>query len=180
MREHFYEIRSGSNKTFHRAWREYAGRHDVTLHSELITMNHTFEQIMAWEEYAVDEQMNKGTSLNMIPGGFKGMKYLHEHRLTNTPKVSLKERDTAIIKYQAQNPRAGVPNLIISGLWNSEEYAQKVICGAEGRLSANQIRKIRELNESSIPIEKITVMVKAKDIHQVERVLSGKTYSRIQ
>ncbi|KAF3984790.1 MAG: hypothetical protein HFP81_00335 [Methylococcales symbiont of Hymedesmia sp. n. MRB-2018] len=179
MSEHFNEIRSGSNKTFHRAWREYAGRSDVLLSSELITTNHTFEQIMAWEEWAVDEQMDNGTSLNMILGGFKGMKHLHEHRLTNKPVVSLKERDAAIIKYQALHPRAGIPNLIISELWNNEEYALKVICGVEGRLSADQVRKIRELNELSIPVEKITERVKAKNVAQVERVLSGKTYSRI-
>ena len=35
---------------------------------------------MDWEEWAVDEQMNAKTSLNMIPGGFKGMKFLHKHR----------------------------------------------------------------------------------------------------
>lgn len=179
MSEHFNEVRSGSNKTFHRAWREYAGRSDVLLSSELITTNHTFDQIMAWEEWAVDEQMKAGTSLNMIPGGFKGMKYLHEHRLTNNQVVSVKERDAAIQRYQAQHPRAGIPNLIISELWNNEEYAQKVICGAEGRLSPDQVRKIRELNEMSIPVERITEMVSANNTLQVKRVLSGKTYSRI-
>jgi hypothetical protein len=117
MGEHFNEIRSGSNKTFHRAWREYAGRNDVMLSSELITTNHTFKQIMDWEEWAVDEQMKAGTSLNMIPGGFKGMKFLHEHRLTDKPVVSLKQRNKAIQKYQALHPRAGIPNLIISELW---------------------------------------------------------------
>ena len=87
MGEHFNEIKKGSNKTFHKAWREYAGRNDVLLSSELITLNHTFDQIMKWEEWAVDEQMDAGVSLNMIPGGFKGMKYLHEHRLTSKPVV---------------------------------------------------------------------------------------------
>ncbi|TOP55074.1 hypothetical protein, partial [Vibrio parahaemolyticus] len=35
MSEHFNEVRSGSNKTFHKAWREFAGRQDVTFTSEL-------------------------------------------------------------------------------------------------------------------------------------------------
>lgn len=180
MSEHFNEVRSGSNKTFHRAWREYAGRNDVLLGSELITTHHTFKQIMDWEEWAVDAQMKAGTSLNMIPGGFKGMKFLHEHRLTDKPVVSLKERERAIRKYHALHPKAGIPNLIISELWKNEDYALKVICGAEGRLSPDQVRRIRELNELYIPVEKITTMVGAKNMLQVQRVLNGKTYSRVR
>lgn len=179
MEEHFNEIRKGSNKTFHKAWREYAGRSDVLLSSELITLNHTYDQIMDWEEWAVDEQMKTGTSLNMIPGGKKGLKFLHKHRLISDPTASLDEREKAIQEYQKANPRLGVPNLIISELWKDEEYAQKIICGAEGRLSVEQVKKIRELNDKSIPIETIAEMVGAKNQSQVERVLYGKTYSRI-
>ncbi len=180
MSEHFNEIRAGSNKTFHRAWRNYVGRKDVHLTSELVVVNHTFEEIIGWEEWAVDREMAAGTSLNMIPGGFKGMKFLHEHRLTKSQRVSLAERDEAISRYQAQNPRAGIPNLIVSELWKNAQYAENVICGAEGRLSAEQVRKIRELNELTIPVEKITHLVGARNQLQVERVLKGITYSRIQ
>ena len=180
MSEHFYEMRSGSNKTFHAAWRHYVGRNDVHLISELIVVNHTFLQIMAWEEHEVDRQMAAGTSLNMIPGGFKGMKFLYQRKLTKSAIVTPEERDAAVRQYQALNPRAGIPNLLISQLWQTAEYAEQVICGPEGRLSTEQIRKIRELNDQSVPIEKITLLVGALNQLQVERVLSGKTYSRIQ
>lgn len=168
--EHFYEVRSGSNKTFHAAWRRYVGRNDVHLMSELIVVNHTFEQIMAWEEYKVDRQMAAGTSLNMIPGGFKGMKFLYERKLTKSASVTPEERDAGVRKYQALNPRAGIPNLLISRLWKSAEYAEQVICKPDGRLSPEQIRKIRELNDLSVPIEKITSLVGAKNQLQVEGV----------
>ena len=180
MSEHFSEIRSGSNKTFHAAWRSYVGRRDVQLTSELITANHTFEQIMAWEEWAVDREMAAGTSLNMIPGGFKGMRFLHEHRFTARNRLSLEEREAAIEQYQKLNPRPGIPNLLISQLWQDADYAERVICGAEGRLSADQVRTIRELNQAGLPVEKITEMVRAKNVLQVQRVLKGETYSRIQ
>ena len=134
MSEHFREVETGSSKTFHSAWREYAGRSDVLLTSELIVLNHSFEEIMSWEEWAVDREMKAGTSLNMIPGGFKGMKFLHEHRLTSHDRVSLEERDAAIVKYQASNPRLGVPNLLISELWNNQDYAEKVIRSEERRV----------------------------------------------
>ena len=179
MSEHFREIRNGSNKTFHSAWRQYVGRNDVHLTSELVVVNHTFEEIMSWEEWIVDREMALGTSLNMIPGGFKGMKFLHEHRLTTSEKVSLEEREVAVARYQAANPRAGIPNLLISELWNDPTYAESVICGAEGRLSVDQVRRIRQLNDSGIPIEKMVELVGAKNELQVERVLKGVTYSRI-
>jgi hypothetical protein len=146
----------------------------------LVVVNHSFEEIMGWEEWAVDREMAAGTSLNMIPGGFKGMKFLHEHRLTKSQRITLEERDEAIVRYQGQNPRVGVPNLIVSELWNNAQYAENVICGAEGRLSVEQVRKIRELNELAISVEEITHLVAARNQLQVERLLKGITYSRIK
>jgi hypothetical protein len=145
----------------------------------LIVLNRSFDEIMSWEEWAVDNEMASGTSLNMIPGGFKGMKFLHEHRLTCRERISFEERETAIAKFQASNPRLGVPNLLVSELWKNQDYAEKVICGAEGRLSIEQIREIRRLNSAKVPIEKICEKVSAKNILQVQRVLDGITYSRI-
>ncbi len=179
MSEHFREVENGSNKTFHSAWREFAGRSDVLLTSELVVLNHRFEEIMAWEEWAVDREMDAGTSLNMIPGGFKGMKFLHQHKLSNKEQISLEERDAAVVAYQASHPRLGIPNLLISDLWKTEEYAEKVICGAEGRLSIDQVREIRHLNSKGMPVEKICELVSAKNLLQVQRVLDGITYSRI-
>lgn len=179
MAEHFREIETGSNKTFHSAWREYAGRSDVHLSSELIILNHTYEQIMQWEEEQVDLEMQAGTSLNMIPGGFKGMKFLFEHKLTASTKVSVEERDAAVASFQALNPRRGLPNLLVSELWRDQEYAEKVICGAEGRLSPEQVREIRRLSEMKVSVENICALVAAKNVLQVQRVVDGITYSRI-
>ncbi|WP_211222833.1 hypothetical protein [Paludibacterium yongneupense] len=180
MAEHFTEIRSGSNKTFHRAWRQYAGNNNVILSSELVVCNHTYEQIMAWEEEIVDKYMAIGKSLNMIPGGFKGIKFLHKLNLLRpSGKVALEERERAIEAYQYDNPRAGIPNLLISNLWQNEDYAVKVICSAENRLSVDQVRLIRRLSEDGTPIDRIVSIVGALNTRQVERVLRGETYSRI-
>ena len=179
MAEHFAEIRNGSNKLFHSAWRQYLGNHKAHLVSELITTNHTFEQIMAWEEWAVDREMAKKSSLNMIPGGFKGMKFLHEHRLLNTNRVTVEEREQAITRYQMENPRLGVPNLLVSNCWKNPEYAEKVICGAEGRLNPEQVREIRRLNAAGYSITAILREVGARTETQVARVIDGLTYTRI-
>lgn len=179
MSEHFNEIKSGSNKLFHQTWREFTGKQNVMLSSELVIGDHTYEQIMSWEEDFVDRYMAAGVSLNMIPGGFKGMKFLHKHRLLGSDNVSLKERDRAVLEYQRQHPRAGLPNLLISELWKDDDYAAKIICGAEGRLSIEQVQKIRELNNHGIPVNKIVEMVKARNVRQVLNVLKGSTYTRI-
>ena len=179
MAEHFREINSGSNKTFHRAWRNHIGRSDVILTSQLVVANHTFDEIMHWEEVEVDRDMEAGTSLNMIPGGFKGMRFLHEHRLTKSRVVSLKERERAIQDYQKQHPRAGIPNLIISELWKDPDWAEKVICGSEKRLSKDQVCAIRMLGKEGLTPEEIADKVGARNVMQVERVLKGITFSAI-
>lgn len=179
MAEHFREINSGSNKTFHRAWRNHIGRRDVMLTSELVVANHTFDEIMQWEEYQVDKEMESGTSLNMIPGGKKGMKFLHEHRLTKSPVVSLKERDRAELEYQKQHPRAGIPNLLISELWKDDDWAANAICSHANRLSQEQVRTIRILADEGLTPEEITERVGARNVRQVKGVLSGDTYQAV-
>lgn len=179
MAEHLTEVRNGSNKTFHKAWREYQGRADVGLSSELVVLNLSYKEVMDWEELMVDECMAAGNSLNMIPGGLKGLKFLHENRITDRIDISLEERDRAVHKFAKKHPRLGVPNLIIADLWKDEEYARKIICGAPGRLSVHQVQEIRRLSNNSIPIEKISEIVKANSISQVKKVLEGQTYTRI-
>ena len=70
MEEHFQEVRSGSNKRFHAAWRNYAGNAKVLLCSELVVLNHTYKGIMDWEEDQVDVHLAAGNSLNMISRRF--------------------------------------------------------------------------------------------------------------
>ncbi len=180
MAEHFREVRSGSNKTFHAAWRQYVGTKKARLHSELIVTNHSFKQIMDWEEDQVALQKEQGTSLNMIPGGFKGLKFLHEHRLLKSPNATLEQRDAAIALHEVINPRAGIPNLLISALWKEPDYAALVICGAEGRLSQDQVREIRTLAAQGIAHEEIVTLVGARNVLQVRRVAEGLTYTRIE
>jgi len=179
MNEHFNEIKSESNKLFHQTWREFTGKKNVMLSSELVVGDHSFEQIMSWEEEFVDRYMESGVSLNMIPGGFKGMRFLHKHRLLKNERATLKEREIALVEYQRQHPKAGIPNLLISELWKDDEYAARIICGPEGRLSVQQIHEIRRLNDMGIPLEKIVVLVSALNIQQVQRVVKGATYTRI-
>lgn len=180
MSEHMAEIRSGSNKLFHRQWREYQGNRDVMFNSELVVLNHTYEGIMGWEEVIVKQYMDEGLSLNMIPGGFEGMKFLYQHRLTTSPRVSLEERDRAVDAYILTHPRAGVPNLLVSKAWQDDEYYEKVITGRDNTLTSEQVRLIRALASEGLSVEEILTKSGARNLGQVRRVLDGTSYARIQ
>lgn len=78
MAEHFREINNGSKKLFHRQWREYRESDNVMLNSELIVLNQNRVAAMDWEEWIVDRYKKEKRSMNMIPGGFKGLRMVHK------------------------------------------------------------------------------------------------------
>ena len=181
MEEHMAEIRGGSNKRFHAAWRAYAGDTNIVLGSELVVLNHSFQGIMDWEEEQVDAQMAAGKSLNMIPGGFKGLRFLHEHKITDKIDINLEERDHAISRYVSRvGTKAGVPNLFLAELWRDEEFYLKVLSGRSDVLTPGQVLAIRQLAAKGRTPQQIFEAVGARNVEQVKRVLDGKTYTRIQ
>lgn len=183
MYEHIQEIGSGSNKLFHRAWRQAVGNKKVLLTSQLSVIEYTYKDIMDWEEGVVDNLMSEGRCLNMIAGGFKGLKELHKHGFLKRKNAPLEQRDKALLVYQKANmehSRKGIPNLLMSNLWKDDKYAEKVICGPDNRLSAEQVIRIREHAEQGISPEDIVNLVSASNIIQVKNVISGKYYSRIR
>jgi hypothetical protein len=179
MKEHIRGIETGENKAFYNAWRHFVKDERVMFMSELIVANQSYDDIMNWEEARVDIEMAAGRALNMIPGGFKGIRELHKLALLNKDRPSLKERQAAIDGAERANPRKGVPNLLVAELWKDDDYAAKIICSADGRLSVDHQRKARNLNQMGIPVEKIAEKISALNVLQVQRLLEGHTYSRI-
>ena len=178
FREHIGEMGRGSRKRFHRAWRENMGTPDVHFISHLVNINLIYENAMDWEEYYVD--IAGPNSLNMIPGGFKGLKHLFEHKITERTDITLEERDRAIAIYAKQNPRKGIPNPFIAELWKDDEYYLKIIEARPKTLSPAQVRKIREMARMGWPVAKIKEEVGALNDRQVKNVIAGNTYSRIK
>lgn len=180
MEEHAEEIRSGSNKRFHAAWRTYAGSCNITLASELIVLNHTFEGIMAWEEEQVDAEMKRGHCLNMIPGGFKGLRFLHEHRIITKDRLTLAEREEAIAEYVRRiGAPSRLPNLLLAKLWLNDDFYLKVLAGRSDVLTPGQVLDIRRLHAEGKSPALISEIVGARNIAQVQRVLDNKTYKRV-
>jgi hypothetical protein len=135
---------------------------------------------MDWEEEQVDLMMAEGKSLNMIPGGFKGLRFLHEHRLTNKIEISLEERELAIIAFAQRNAsRVGVPNLLLAKLWEDEGFYLKVLAARDDVLTPAQVMEIRRLASEGKDEVSILQSVGARNIEQIRRVIAGKTYRRI-
>jgi|GEM_PF-3973119 len=184
MSEHFYGIRSNSRTLFHSKWRYFLGDGNATFSSELVGNLYEYEELLQWEEDVVDEDMESDISLNMIFGGRKGMRFLHEHanKYLDSDNATITKRDKAVRKFLEDHPqscRKGVPNLIVSDLWKDDEYALKVICGGEKRLSVEQVQHIWDLHFRGVNIDKISDIVKARNIPQVQRVIDEVTYTRV-
>ncbi|MCP4459980.1 MAG: hypothetical protein GY816_18450 [Cytophagales bacterium] len=179
LSEHLGEIRRGSRRRFYQAWRDSLGIKDVLFVSALMDINMTYEDAMNWEERNVDKVAYGPNGLNMIPGGFKGAKFLHEHRVTDRVGITLEERERAIDKYVRQNPRKGIPNPFISELWEDDDFYLRVIKARPKTLSPLQVRQIRALAEKGWSVSGITKEINALNETQVKNVLAGKTYQRI-
>lgn len=180
LEEHIYEMRIGNRRRFYQYWKEMYGSEDVLFTSTLDQINLTYEEAMNWEELKVDKIASDRYGLNMIPGGFKGLKYLHSYKIINNLNISLEERERAISEYVRSNPRKGLPNPFIADLWKDDNFYIKVIEAKEKTLNSEQVRSIRELNQKGISISKITTDVKALNEIQVKNVINGKTYKRIK
>jgi hypothetical protein len=179
LEEHIQEMRQGNRRLFYKVWREKYGISNVLFTSFLEDINLSFQDAMNWEELNVDKIANDQYGLNMIPGGFKGLKLLHKCRIISNMNISLEEREMAIADYFRKNPRRGIPNPFIAELWKDDDFYLKVIEAREKTLSPEQVRKIRELNKFGKSIIQITKEVDALNELQVKNVILGRTYSRI-
>ncbi|WP_420904118.1 hypothetical protein [Candidatus Magnetaquiglobus chichijimensis] len=141
------------------------------------------DQAMDTEEYLVDKyslSSKHGKGLNMIPGGYEGLRSLHKLSIQTGPdSIDTESREELLDRYLHEHPRIGVPNPGVAEKWNDPGYAEAVICGRENRLTADQVREIRYLSALGYPTDKIQEKVGAIDNGQVQRVLNQRTYSRI-
>jgi hypothetical protein len=178
--EHVREMAKGSQRLFYRAWRERYGTSGILFTSFLNEVNLTYEEAMNWEEAKVDKISNDQFGLNMIPGGFKGLRLLHECRIIESTDISLEARDLAIVEYCRRNPRKGLPNPFIAELWKSDDFYLKVIEAKEKTLSSEQVKRIRSLHAQGKSVSQIVDEVRALNEQQVRNVITGKTYKRVQ
>ncbi|USQ96518.1 hypothetical protein [Caulobacter sp. RL271] len=178
--EHRRAMNNGSPLLFHRRLREEMDAGRVTyIHHKVMGITEDLEQLYATEEFLVAGHWDDQRRLNMIPGGKSGLKYMREHgmllsRLVPAPD----ERDRIVSEWLRANPRKGLPAPWVSEKWKDDAWAVAQICGRDGRLSVEQVRAIRSLAQDHAT-EEIADRIGALNADQVQRVLDGKTYTRV-
>ena len=179
--EHKAAMNRGSKLKFHKTLREKLRKGQITyINHKVMDLVDNIEQLYTAEEEVVDGYWEDERLLNMIPGGRKGLRYLHEHNMIRRNVHPLPDEvDRILENWFKENPRKGLPAPWVAEKWEDPAYAESVICGAEGRLKPDQVRAIRYLSATGLEPEVILQKVGALNLPQVSRVLTGQSYSRI-
>lgn len=179
--EHRAAINRGSPLKFHKAFRERQEAQQLTyVHHKVMGVASTLDELQDLEEVFVAGHWDDTRLLNMIPGGKAGIEYLHKHRILGRNVIPMPEEvERTLEAWLREHPRKGLPAPWVSEQWKDPEYALKVICGPEDRLSVDQVLTIRSLGQGGMTAPEIVERVGARNVEQVRRVLSGKTYSRV-
>lgn len=142
------------------------------------------DSAMDIEEYLVEKyslSSKHPSGLNMIPGGREGIATLHRLFAAKAKEpVETEQREIVLDQFLKAKSQPGTANPANAEKWNDPKYAEAVICGRENRLGADQVREIRYLAALGGSPEEIRKQVGAIDELQIDRVLAGRTYSRIK
>jgi hypothetical protein len=178
--EHRRAIEGGSPLLFHRRFREEHAAGRVTyINHKVMGITEDIEALYAAEEEVVEGHWNDSRRLNMIPGGKSGLRYMRENGMLSARVVPMPdERDRILAEWLRAHPRKGLPAPWVSEKWKDDAWAVAQICARDDRLSVEQVRAIRELAEMH-SVEEIVGRIGARNPEQVERVLAGKTYTRV-
>lgn len=177
--EHLRSANTGSNYRFHKAIRQWRGiarcvRHDV------LEWASTEQKAMEREERLVEVNTLYPLGLNMIPGGNAGLAYLRRiGALGKNERITVDGRQDIINRFFERASRKGLPNPLAAANWLNSDYAEKVICAGDDRLKPQQIRDARFLASLGRDADEIAAQIGARNTPQVQRLLSGETYSRI-
>ena len=179
--EHKAAMNRGSKLKFHKTFREELRKGRVTyINHKVMAVVENIEDLYTVEEELIDGHWEDERLLNMIPGGRKGLKYLHEHNMIGPNVHPLPDHvDRLLENWFKKNPRKGLPAPWMTEKWEDDAFAESVICGADGRLKPDQVRAIRHLFATGLEPEAIVAKVGALNLPQVNRVITGQSYSRI-
>jgi len=194
-KEHQRDALTGSELLFHKSLAEAVNkdsiaqrgmgpfemaRKGVCLLSELQYINLSYEEAMEIEERMVERSTLYPKGLNMVPGGFAGIKFLHKLGYLSKDRATVDDRDYAIAKYLSDTKidKKAAPWVQLN--WQSDEFYESVIFNRNNTLNREQVLSIRKYgNDWGFSSEVISNLVGAS-IRQVKDVLSGKYYSRVR
>ena len=173
LAQHKSAAAAGSMLLFHRAIRQHADKKAAHI---VCIAGLDYDYAMQMEEKLVDKWGLYPRGLNMIPGGFAGLKYLSSLGLAAR---SVEERDQAMDVLVRSEFLAGKANPLCAARWASDqEYVNSVICGHSMRLTISQVRNIRMLNAAGYSLPRIADVIQ-DSARRIKSVLDGKVYGRV-
>jgi hypothetical protein len=147
--------------------------------SELEYVNLTYDEAMQIEEKLVERTLHPA-GLNMIPGGFAGLKLLHKLGFLSRAKATVEERNLAAAKYLQQQPRKRNPAPWVSERWEKDDYYEQVVLNRSNTLNREQVHQIRKFGNDWKFNPEIIARLSGASERQVRDVLNGKYYSRVK
>lgn len=172
--QHQQSARSGSNLVFHKALREHAGK---PLQHIVFVSHVDLDSAYGLEEEFVGCYSLYPLGLNMIPGGYAGLRYLS--KLGAAKPKSAEDRDATLEAVAQRETAAGRPNPLCAARWVSDqEFVNRVICGHSGRLTVQQVRTIKLWHSFDKSPEQIAALLQV-DPEKAKSVVAGKTYGRV-
>jgi hypothetical protein len=175
LSQHISSARNGSHYLFHGG---IINHQSVEILHRVFFCGLDIENAMKLEEDLVAMFTLYPLGLNMIPGGYAGIRYLSKLCKTNINTPS--ERDTEIERISNISSLLGKPNPLCAARWASDQdFVNRVICGHSGRLTPEQIRTIRLHTSFGTRIEEIAAVINVSNINRVKKVINNKTYGRV-
>jgi hypothetical protein len=197
-RQHCNDMRRGSNLLFHRALRGEYCRIGVLEHI-VERAGLTERQALEIEEKEVEKRSLHSlhpNGLNMIPGGYAGLKCVHQFAIrtgyrsekgfpTDNLEAVLVDVQKHLLKKHFKTTNIKRVNAEIARLWAQDiNFRIKATTGQQNRFSFAQIQAARIWEASGWPKDKILENLQKIDakkigIDQLERLLKGDTYASI-
>ncbi|MGL4231161.1 MAG: hypothetical protein ACRCWJ_07310 [Casimicrobium sp.] len=118
-------------------------RRGACLVSELQYVNLTYEEAMRIEERMVESTLHP-LGLNMIPGGFAGMRFLHKLGYLPRERATVDDRDFAAARYLLTGTGGAKIAPWVSENWSKDEFYEQVIFKRSNTLNREQVLSIRK------------------------------------
>lgn len=173
--EHLASARRGSPYLFHEAIRADTGV-GMRMH-RVLEAGLSLTAAMEMEERLVREMSLYPKGLNMIPGGYEGLRYLSQRGFVVAPR-EMERRDDVIRKFVAANSRRGKPNPLISARWREDHYAVSVICNNPRNFTEAIVNEIRFANAMGRAPDFISQEFGVA-VERIRRLLANKTYRKV-
>jgi hypothetical protein len=183
--EHLNAAKAGSHYRFHEAIRRFLWqpKHDrmPSVGHELIASHLDLNTAMDLEERIVAQDSLYPSGLNMVPGGFAGIRHLGKHGFhvaTQQIGNSWERRDLLLRRFSEYCRSTGSANPLAAARWLDDAYAERVICANPNNFDLSEIIEIRYLAALGHPSDFIASHLGCSE-RRVMRCLSGTTYARV-